>query len=191
MHYVTNVKHTIVLKREKDYAFSKLQRSPSLRDQRRIIIIIEKVSGVCVWMRFFCFNSSVCESRTRTRAHTLVVVDSCTWHTSVILVVSARDTSDGAHIAPRTPRFTPVCLSVRPFVRSFVRSSGSTAEHKCPQEERYRGIWLGPPGQQNRPSGRAVSNPLRFSCSWIGFSGGQQGAWSNSELPGYLLSRRQ
>lgn len=161
MHYVTNVKHTIVLKREKDYAFSKLQRSPTLRDQQRIIIIIEKVSGVCVWTRFFCFNSNVCESRTRTR--TLSSSLTCARGTRPLFSLWARATRRTVRTLRHEHHDSH--LSVRPFVRSFARSSGSTAEHKCPQEERYRGIWLGPPGQQNRPSGRAVSNPLRFSYS--------------------------
>lgn len=116
-----------------------------------------------------------------TLAH--IVVDSCTWHASVILVVSARDTSVvGAHIAPWTPRFTPV----RPSARSLARSSGSTAEHKCPQEERYRGIWLGPPGRQNRPSGAGPYPILHGSLTIrIGFSRGHLREYCCSKLPGY------
>ena len=144
----------IVLKVEKVYALSKLQWSPIPRDQRSIImIIIEKVSFA--WMRFFCSNSDVCEyslSLSLSLSFFLsYFVDLCTWHASVILVERAR------HVA-----------SVRILRHGHhdshlsVCSSGSTAEHKCPQEERYRGIWLGPPGRRNRPSCRAVSNPLRF-----------------------------
>lgn len=67
------------------------------------------------------------------------------------------------HVARCAHCATNTTIHTCPSVRSFVRSSGSTTEHKCPQEERYHGVWLGPPGRQNRPFGRAVSNPLWLS----------------------------
>lgn len=58
----------------------------------------------------------------------------------------ARHVGRCAHCATDTTRFTPVRPSVCPLVRR--RHSG----HKCPQEERYRSVRLGPPGRQNPPA---------------------------------------
>lgn len=77
-------------------------------------------------MRIFLSSSPLLSfslARSLARSLTFIVVDSCTWHTSVILIVSARDTSVGAHIALWTPRFTPVCPSVHSFVHPAAQRS--------------------------------------------------------------------
>jgi len=56
-------------------------------------------------------------------------------------------------------------------------------EYKCPQEERYRGIWLGPPGRQTaRPAG---PYPILYNSLKSDF---QEASRERDKIASYLIT---